>query len=157
MMLDIIMLALVVVSAFQPTREREYAAFLFTGFAVCHYVLMYDVDGWLYYFSAAALDAAVVFFTLRLKIISPVIESIHSICYISIMMNFFGWLLWQLYLPPDAYNSAFLLIYAWAIMNLLRRETGDAGGISAIGVGRRHILATVGKGYNSNTRKANEK
>lgn len=156
-MLDALMLVLLLVAAFQPTAERAYAGLMFACVSIIHYVLMFDVGGWAYYFSAALLDAAVIFFTIRLRIISPVIESLHAICYISILMNFFGWLLWQLYLPPDAYNAAFLLIYGWAILNLLRRESDDARGSDTIGMGHRHILTSAGKSHSSNQREANQK
>ena len=156
-MLDALLFVLLLVAALQPTIERAYAGFMFACFAIVHYVLMYNVEGWIYYFSAALLDASIVFFTLKLRVISPVIESLHAICYISILMNFFGWILWHLYLPPDAYNVAFLLVYAWAILNLLRREPGDARGSDTIGMGHRHFSTSPSKSHNSNPREAHQK
>lgn len=150
----LLVLLLIVAMKLQKTEERKYAGLVYAGMAIAHHIIMYFADGWLYYFSAAAVDALVVFFTLRLRIMSPVIESIHAICYVSIAVNAFGWVIWRLELPPDSYNAAFLLIYSWAIITLLRKERGDATRDTALGMGHHYVFTAPGKSDNSNSKQA---
>ena len=144
---------LLILAAMQPTDERRYAGLVFAVIAGLHYLLSYSAEGWGYYFSAATADAVVVMLTIRLKILSPVISTIHTICYVSILMNFIGWIMWMSYMPHNAYNAAFLLIYGWAIINLSRKEqTND--GATAMGMGHHHVLSSACKSDHSNTKQA---
>lgn len=151
-MLEALLLFVLIASAAQPTDERRVAALLFSVSAISHHAAMYYVDGWIYYFSAAMLDAFVVMLTIRMRIISPVIESIHAICYVSIVINAFGWCMWMLYMPPDAYNAAFLFVYAWLLITLLKKETSDAGRNSSVGVGYSDVLSASCESNNRNTK-----
>jgi len=145
-LLTLMLAILIVVAALQPTAERKYAGMVFAVLAAIHHALMFNVDGWLYYFTAAIADAMVIMLTIRLRPISKVIETVHTICYISILMNFIGWVMFMSYLPHHAYNASFLLIYGWAIINLMRGESTD-GGTNRVGVGNNHVLPSPGESH----------
>ena len=156
-MLEILQLQLgilLILAMVQPTYERRYAGLVFAVIAGLHYLLSYSAEGWGYYFSAATADAVVVMLTIRLKILSPVISTIHTICYVSIVMNFIGWIMWMSHIHHYAYNAAFLLIYGWAIINLSRKERADDGTI-ALGMGHHHVHSSACTSNHSNTKQAN--
>lgn len=156
-MLEILQLQLgivLILAMIQPTDERRYAGLVFAVIAGLHYLLSYSTEGWGYYFSAATADAVVVMLTIRLKILSPVISTIHTICYVSILMNFIGWIMWMSHMPHYAYNAAFLLIYGWAIINLSRKEqTND--GAAAMGMGHHYVFSSARTSNHSDQKQAN--
>lgn len=138
-MLELALAALIVIAALQPTDERMYVAFLFAGLSALHHVILYNVDGIAYYGSAALIDFAVVMFSVRLRILSDAIMLLQNLCVASILVNAMGWVAWMLYAPPSAYNATMLLLYATAIIILLKRDARHDHGNNAVGLGDNHI------------------
>lgn len=134
--LPLLLAAVIIVALFQPTDERLFAGSMFAITSAIHYIAFYNIDGIAYYGSAALTDLAVIFLTIRLRIISKTIEHLQNICVVSILLNGIGWVVWMLYLPPDVYNTSFIILYSAAIITLLRKDESDADG--AYKLGRRH-------------------
>ena len=112
----------------QSTRARREAALVFTVITMLHELLFYDRVGLFYYGTAALFDAIIILCTANLVVISGLVKSIHRISIASIFFNMSGWIMWRLYLSPTAYNVAFILLYTWAILVLLKGERGGARG-----------------------------
>lgn len=113
---------------FQPTKARREAALVFIVITMLHELLFYDRVGLFYYGTAALFDVIIIVCTANLVVISGLVKSIHRISIASIVFNMSGWIMWRLYLPPVAYDMVFILLYAWAILVLLRGERGGARG-----------------------------
>ena len=115
-------------SVFQSTRARRDAALIFTVITMLHELLFYDRVGLFYYGTAALFDMAIIIGTANLTVVSSLIRDIHRISLASIVLNFSGWIMWQLYLSPASYNLAFILLYTWAIAVLIKGERKGARG-----------------------------
>ena len=127
-MLELMLLALVIALFLQPTQERSMIAFLFVGITILHYLLFADVSGLLYYSSAALFDLAIIVCTSCLTRIPKVIVNLHKICFLFVLLNFIGWLMWYFYYSPVLYNTACSFLYLAAFFVLL---TGSHGFINA--------------------------
>ena len=130
-MITTILLTAIGVTVFlQPNAPRLFAAFIFAGLTLCHDIFLSHFDGLLYYGSAALLDLAIIILTSGIAPVPQMVISLHRICMASIAMNFIGWFIWFMYLPPVVYDSAFMFIYAWTLIILIKRNDTDVGGYS---------------------------
>lgn len=114
--------ALVVVAFIQPNAPRLFAAVSFVAIISLHEFLLSHLDGFQYYGSAALFDLLIIVLTSGINPVPKMVLSLHKVCITSILANLAGWLLWFLYYPPLAYDAAFVAIYAWALMTLIKRD-----------------------------------
>ena len=123
-----LIIAMGVCAIFQPTQARREAALIFTCVTMLHELLFYDRVGLFYYGTAALFDIAIIVGTANLAVMPRLVKDIHRVSLTSIVLNFSGWIMWQLYLSPAAYNLAFILLYAWVIVLLIKGERKSARG-----------------------------
>ena len=128
MIVTILIFIIGLCAIFQRTRARREAALVFTVLTMLHELLFYDRVGLFYYGTAALFDMIIVVCTANLAVISGLTRSIHSVSIASVVFNLSGWIMWRLYLSPVAYNVAFILLYAWVILVLLKGERSSARG-----------------------------
>lgn len=128
MIVTILIFTIGLCAVFQRTRARREAALVFTVITMLHELLFYDRVGLFYYGTAALFDMIIIVCTANLAIISGLTKSVHRISIASVVFNLSGWIMWRLYLSPVAYNVAFILLYAWAILVLLKGERSSARG-----------------------------
>lgn len=105
-------------------RRRDfYPCAVFSVITLSHLMLdkALNMGGNTYYFTAAFFDYLVVTILNRLKPTGLACE-LQKIAYISITVNFLGWLVWFFYLPPLAYDLAHTIIYLYTVYVVLRRE-----------------------------------
>jgi len=114
----------------QPNAPRLFAALLFVGLTLIHEFFMSDLDGLAYYGSAALLDLGIIILTSGITPVPKMVIDLHRICMVSILINFIGWLIWLAYLPPAAYDSAFVILYLWAVYILINKDSADVGGFT---------------------------
>lgn len=122
--------ALIAVVFFQPSAPRFFAAASFVAVTFSHELFFVDYDGLAYYGSAALLDLGIIVITSGINPLPKMVLRLHVICAVSIFINLLGWLLWLSYLPPTLYDMAFVALYAWALVTLIRRDKLDVGGYS---------------------------
>lgn len=136
---------LVLLAAFmQPTPERAYAAGVFVSLTLVHEAALSHLEGFAYYGSAALFDLFVILATRAVRPLSQTIIDLHRLCLVCILLNLGGWVLWRSYSDPAAYNVAFLVVYAWALVIFSTRKRADVGGFAVgwRGAGLyRHTLA----------------
>ena len=109
------------------------------------------LEGLLYYGSAALFDLAFIVATISLSD-SKLLDSLCNICIASMVLNFAGWVLWFNYFSPMHYDIAFLCLYAYAIVVLLRKDFEHVGGyrVGRVGVGLRwHYLTGFNRSYSA--------
>jgi len=125
--LNVLFVVMLVAALWQPDSVRLLAALCFVMFTVTHGALFSDLDGGLYYATAALFDLLIIIFLSMINPIPRMVVTLQTICVVSIGVNFVGWGIWTQYLPPTAYDKAFVVIYLWAIWALLRRNEVDVG------------------------------
>lgn len=76
----------------------------------------------LYYLSAGLFDVLVIGIIAVFLRPSHMAQSFIWLCLFSLALNFYGWLIWFLYLPPVTYNIGFIVLYSVAIYLLLRKD-----------------------------------
>lgn len=126
-MLTFILITLLVLALLKAPHERV-CPLLFATAALSHDIYLSQLDGFLYYGSAAILDGLVLSALATLKQ-SALSRKIQIICAMSISLNAFGWILWVLYAPPVAYNSAFMCLYIFACF-IIGGRRADGGSVS---------------------------
>ena len=122
MIVGYLILVLSVVAVLQPTVARQKVAVVFVFAALLHDVAGEQLDGGMYYISAALLDSVIITITANFKETSQVTRSIHRICLASIVLNTAGWVTYMLYVPPVGYNLSFIFLYLWSIIVLMKRN-----------------------------------
>lgn len=114
--------ALLVVAFIQPNAPRFFAAVSFVSIIALHEFLLSDLDGLQYYGSAALLDLLIIVVTSGINPVPKMVLSLHKLCIASILANALGWVIWFFYFPPLVYDAAFVLIYTWALIILIKRD-----------------------------------
>lgn len=129
-MITLLLVALAGAIMLQPTRARCYASVIYVGELILHDAVLGAETGLLYYLTAAAGSTLVIVFTGAVTPVPALIVRLHWICLISIVLNFYGWLIWLAYWEPVTYNAAFVLLYVAAFLALIKRDRDDVGGIA---------------------------
>lgn len=114
----------------QPNAPRLFAALIFAGLTLAHDFFSSNLDGLMYYGSAALIDLFIIILTSGISPVPKMVITLHKICMVSIVANFFGWVIWTLYYPPIAYDLAFMAIYAWTLITFITRGKIDVGGFT---------------------------
>ena len=108
----------------QKIPARRFVACVIAATEALHYGLFNDLDGLMYYGSAALFDLLAIILIANLAIPSVLAKQVLYISVISIIFNYFGWVLWLTYMPPTLYNGSFIVLNLCTIICLIRRESG---------------------------------
>ena len=111
-----------VVALFQPSRERFCIAVAYSVTCAIHLFLCDDLTGVLYYLSAGVFDLIVLLFICLRARPARFADIMVSVCAGSLVLNFYGWVIYEQYMEPISYNTASHVLYVFAIYVLLRRD-----------------------------------
>ena len=126
-MIDFLTLVIVGIALLQSTTERMAIALVFASFTFVHNTFMYTLDGFMYYGSDALFYLLVILIISGTDSKARLAIDIQKISICAIILDFIGWQMWLLYIQPTGYNVAFMALYAWTIIILLRGEPEDVG------------------------------
>ena len=102
-----------------------FACVVFSGLLIFNDLLLASKEGLFYYGGSALFDLATIVIISRNA--SRMALSLQKICIASIGLNFFGWIMWMLYMPPVMYDSLFIALYVCALFTLIKRNKTDVG------------------------------
>lgn len=123
-MLAILMIALIFT---QPSWIRFYAAVVFVLVnALFNFAVADITDGW-YYVVAGYVDLMVMVALLPAAVQDKMSNRLMWICITSIGLNIAGCIAWYNFQRPTLYNLSYVVLYVWAILTLVMRDTADAG------------------------------
>jgi hypothetical protein len=128
MLLSLLLGALVAAALLQPTAPRFFAAVFFIGVTFAHELLLSGLEGFAYYWSAAAFDLAIIFALGRLDSVPDLAVTLQRVCLVSIAANLIGWVLWRTYWPPAPYDYALVALNAWALTAFITGTKNDVVG-----------------------------
>jgi len=111
----------------QKIPARRFVACVIAATEALHYGLFNDLDGLMYYGSAALFDLLAIILIANLAIPTVLAKQMLYISVISIIFNYFGWVLWLTYMPPTLYNGSFIVLNLCTIICLIRKESGHGG------------------------------
>lgn len=122
-------LIIFVLALCQPNANRMLAGLIYGCVGLAHWALLsWWVNDFAYYTTAGGASLLTILLIGRLRVISSTALSLIRVSLVEIVMNGVGCLLWYMYQPPLIYNLAFTLIFAWAIVVLLRKDRADEMG-----------------------------
>ena len=127
-MIELLIITICILAIFQPTRERFLIAWLYALACSIHNYFLGDISGVFYYLSAGAFDfivLAIICVFIRPNWFS---NCIIGISIMSLILNFYGWIIYELYLPPTSYNIAFNALYLLAILVFLWKDSAHDTG-----------------------------
>jgi len=113
-----------ILSLMQKTPARRFVGYVIVITEVLHYVLFNELDGLMYYGSAALFDLLAIILIVNLAIPSALAKQMLYISGVSIVFNYIGWSLWLTYMPPTIYNWSFIVLNLCTIICLIKREPG---------------------------------
>lgn len=125
-MIDYLLVMLIIAAAIQPTREGRAAACTFAGLTVA-FSLIRVPDG-LYHLAAAATDGVCILLLTRMRSEHGLVVGLQRLCLLSMVINFAGWVSYEMYLSATTYNSVFAVFYSVTIVSLFLRRIGNAHG-----------------------------
>lgn len=118
--------SLMIIICILSVISKNPAALAYALFAVAHDFI--GLDGWQYYLSASLADVAVLVIISMSINPSRTTTGILYISFLSVIMNFYGYILWTNYLEPTTYNASFYMIYAMAIFVIARGDSAKLKG-----------------------------
>ena len=133
MLFSILIVLMCIAAVLQRNPERRKIALFYSAITVLHIAVFGRINGSLYYWSAAIFDMLilVVITTAKTQRSSRIlITRLTKICFVSVVCNSIGWLMWFEELPPTAYNRTYILIYI-AIIAIFVSEDMDVRGIAS--------------------------
>jgi hypothetical protein len=119
-----------ILSLLQPTKERIAIGVTFSFACVVHLLLCDEFTGFFYYLSAAFFDFVVLAFICSYAKHSRFTDNMIYLCFVSILLNVYGWTIYELYLDPISYNLAFQGLYIAAIYILIKRDRENESDLS---------------------------
>ena len=121
-MITQLIIILVVLSLFQPSRERTLISITFSLSCLIHLLWCDSLNGMLYYLSAGVFDLIVLLAVCVYAKPSKFTDCMVLICVFSLFLNFYGWRIYESYMEPTSYNIAFHILYMFAVYTLLKRD-----------------------------------
>ena len=146
MILSILLMMIAASCLVQPNAPRLFAAMVFAGLTLTHEFSLSHLEGLEYYGSAALVDLGIMIAISGISPTPTMVINLQRVCIVSIITNFLGWVMWLTYLPPIAYNYAYVFIYMVAVAVLLKKDQGDVGGFAVdswVSCFRFNIFASV--------------
>lgn len=129
-MISILLMMIAASCLVQPNAPRLFAAVVFSGLTLMHEFSLSHLEGLEYYGSAALVDLGIMIAVSGISPTPAMVINLQRVCIVSIITNFLGWVMWLTYLPPIAYNYAYVFIYIVAFAVLIKRDKGDVGGFA---------------------------
>lgn len=120
-MTDCLVIVLCLLALFQQVGRRT-SALIFSLSCLTHGYFMGDLGGLFYYLSAGFFDVVVIAIICAYLKPSRFNDCLIGLSVLSICFNFYGWVIWYLYLPPESYNIMFEALYLIAILVFLWRD-----------------------------------
>lgn len=117
----LLIMALFISALYQPSRDRLMVGVMLITMTFTHYYFLNEATGFLYYFSASLANLLIIFMIL-LSSCSQMAKRLSIVLLASISVNFYGWVIYELYYPPITYNNLYIVLYIWAIIVLVSKE-----------------------------------
>lgn len=127
MTLQLLLIGILIAAFLQPTVSRVIPALLYAFLTVFHYLALDTLPGPYYYYVAGAVDFLCMALIYQFAPRNRLSFEVTVVCFVSILINAVGWILYMAYLPPHVYNVLFVALYLWAIAVLLKRDWRDVG------------------------------
>ena len=122
MIVEWLILIIAFLSWKQKDEGRKDAAMILAIFTLSHDVFLSNWDGLAYYGSAALFDLGVITCVANLPRTPKLVNDILNISRVSMFLNCLGWIIWMNYWEPWPYNAAFVFLYCWTIVVLVKDE-----------------------------------
>lgn len=128
MILTAVLIVLVLAAFTQPNAGRMLAACIFSSLTILYGGISAGLVGSEYYIGAAVTDLLILILVSGIYPMPRLVGRLQAICVVSIVLNFLGWSMWFFYLPPFAYDWAFIGLYVYAVYALIARDHDDVVG-----------------------------
>ena len=117
---------------------------MFAGPTLIHNFLMYELEGIAYYGSDALFYLLILFALNKLVKSTDLTFEIAKVCIVAVALDGVGLVAWLSWQPMDGYNVAFMALYAYAALQLLKRDKADDRGGYEVGGWNNYIRVVVG-------------
>jgi len=101
--------------------RRVYVAIPLTVLNIFHDLISPNLGDTAYYVAAGVVDVFAMIDLTKIRPIPKIIVQLHLICFVSILVNFAGWIIYMLWLPPEIYDAACVIVYMGLFIVLIQR------------------------------------
>jgi peptidoglycan/LPS O-acetylase OafA/YrhL len=120
-----LMALLIILSFMQPNQQRLLISFSFSFAAIFHAFVSEYMTDTMYYFSdgvfVSVVLAGIVLFSKPNKFTDQMVMA----CVASILLNVYGWMIYENYWKADSYNIAFYILYMIVAFIFLQKEGAE--------------------------------
>lgn len=119
--ITVLIMLVVIATILQKDQANLSAALIITSLTLFHELFFSAYDGTKYYLSAALFDMAAIILLSRLNPLPKIALDLQIVSFVSILTNTMGWVVWFRYYPPVIYDLAYVVIYSWVLLLLIKR------------------------------------
>ncbi len=124
-MIEYLIIILCGLSLIQPTWQRTRIAGLYSGLCLSFMLIEPQLSDMLYYVLPTYFDLLVVIYIYKRANQTRFTDMMIAISALSLLVNFFGWVLYDRGMEPDSFIQAFHVVYFLAIYTLLGKDQAD--------------------------------
>ena len=124
-MIEYLIIVLCVLVLIQPTWQRTRIAGLYSGLCLGFMVIEPQLNNMLYYVLPACFDLLVIIYIFKRANQTKFTDMMITVSALSLLVNFFGWVLYDRGMEPDSFIQVFHVVYFLAIYTFLGKEKAD--------------------------------
>lgn len=124
-MIEYLIVILCILSLTQPTWQRTRIAVLYSGLCAVFMAIEPRLGDMMYYVLPAFFDLAVIIYIFNRANQNRFTDMMIAVSSLSLLVNFFGWILYDRGMEPDLFIQVFHVVYFLAIYTLLGKEKAD--------------------------------
>ena len=121
--------AILMLSMYLRSDRAAIAGIIFTFF-FAHLIIfdyMQYVDGIYYYTTDSLASAFIIFLLMRVEHKTALIVDINRILFVSVIINFAGWIIYESSMEPTLYNNMMAIAYITLVIRLMVKTGRDRG------------------------------
>jgi len=116
----------------QPSAPRLFSGVLFSVASMSLILMDSILTDYMLYMASALASVLVMILLSASVLVSSVVLTLHKICLAAILLNFGGYLIYELGFTYLAYNLSFTLLYIITILTLIKKDgRSDARGFGS--------------------------
>ena len=124
-MIDYLVIILCGLVFIQPTWQRARIAGLYSGLCLFFMVIEPELGDMHYYVLPAYFDLLVIIYIFKRANQTRFTDMMITVSALSLLVNFFGWVLYDRGMEPDSFIQVFHVVYFLAIYTFLGKDKAD--------------------------------
>lgn len=118
-----LILLLCYLASIQQSRQRLAISLMFSLSCLVHFLESDNLTDLLYYLTAGMVDCVLIFIICFFARPTIFTDLMVLVCAGSLLLNVYGWIIYELFLAPISYDVAFSFLYLIVVFVFLKKDT----------------------------------